>query len=116
MVTKKIAIFLFILTIFSLISSCQSSLPQEAREALDEELRNWTNDSYTITSSVKAKEPNVRSWEKFDEAWCVVIDPPVKIGVWESHFIIGREGLYWTVDGVPDNWESDFLKRGCNNW
>ena len=91
------------------VTACSPSLPQEAREALDESV--GPNHTYSITSAQRATNPGT-----YDEVWCVVIDPPIPSSMFRngiSHFLLYREGLLWTE--LRGAWENVFLQYGCDN-
>ncbi len=96
-------------------------LPNEAESALDEYIRKYAgiiaddpNFSYTITSAQRAADPNIFLSDKYDEGWCIVIDPPMGA---HSRFLVRRQNLQWVVWDVRrlSIDEPTFRKVGCSN-
>lgn len=113
---KKLTV-LSMIVLCLLVTACQSSLPKEAKEALDKAVG---TSNYSIVSSQKATKPNLYSSDGYDEFWCIVIDHPVRLGDWEeTHFDVTREQLLWSARMARSYFgteEEEWLRRGCDNW
>jgi hypothetical protein len=52
------------------------------------------------------------------ETWCVVISPAIADhdGNTISHFLVQRQGRYWSAQKLLDTDRSVFEYQGCTNW
>lgn len=127
-----IAIFVFVSTnVFPELKAFFEGLPGGAREALDQffadERRENPGFDYRITSAQKGTKPDFESGllgaldHGYDEVWCVVIDPPIKvfggfiISDAVNHFLVRRKGDLWRVHTIVPSPEY-FHAAGCSNW
>ncbi len=104
--------------------------PPEAEAALrDYVRRNQGSRNYQIVSSMYAPVPDsfrvMFSARVPDQAWCVIIDPPVSLesgfsNLVYDHFVVTAVQLDWQVGafgstGVQDD-KNVWLRGGCSNW
>lgn len=71
---------------------------------------------HNIASVQKAPYPqNLSRFDRFDEVWCVVIDPPIAGDFYPSaNFVMTRKGALW--EKYFSETEEDFLSVGCTIW
>jgi hypothetical protein len=124
----KIGLSFLIVAILYLMTSCSAGgPPDEAKSAIQQELQNLNrpqvgieisyDPNWKVDSSQKASNlPNGG-----DEAWCIVINPPLIVTTLGSvtatykNFIVQREGLLWRVFNRGAG-KDTFLRYGCSNF
>jgi hypothetical protein len=134
---KKIVITLSIF-ISVLLSACDESspadkLPKDAKEAVEtvvlqtisfSPFRSSQPDKWKIVSVEQIDEAHLSlddpSYGRMDEAWCVIIDPPVVngSGTDSGHLIVVRTEDKWlgTLQEDHDFTRQTFEKYGCGNY
>ena len=129
---KKTPVVLVLLLAISslLITGCSvngSSLPESAKDALDEKILYWVerhpeipmSAEYNVVWAEKATSPqNDLLLGDSQEIWCVEVDNPLSgpAGL-ASHYLLGRYGNLWEANRIWDiDGEKLFLRVGCPGW
>ncbi len=120
-----------------LLAGCAARMPEDAQTYLDDYIGGLVDGAvdYELVSAQKAagspEDIQVESTSPFnartgrcpvamggEELWCVVVKPVITSTAGDifSRFLVGRQGTFWSVEGVTDMEADVFFLVGCNNW